>query len=324
MKKPDTPRNENERLDVLRSLDILDTQSEERFDRLTRIAKRMFAVPIALVNFVDENRQWFKSCLGLEILETSREVSFCGHAILDKDVFVIENALEDARFADNPLVLNEPHIRFYAGCPLVVNGHRLGTLCVIDNVPRNFSNQDIEILKDLAAMVERELAAVQLATLDPLTGISNRRGFIALAQNSLNLSARNNFPVTLVYLDLDQFKLINDNFGHVEGDNVLIAFASLIRMTFRASDIFARMGGDEFVILLNSTMKDKADSVIENFKQSLQSYNQERDRGYEIAFSYGMLEFDHKKHNSIEALLSEGDKLMYALKKSKKEREKSK
>lgn len=231
---------------------MLDTQAEERFDRLTRMAKRLFDVPIALVSLVNENRQWFKSCIGLNEKETSREISFCGHAILGSEIFIINDAL-DERFADNPLVLNDPHIRFYAGCPLTVNGHKLGTLCIIDKVPRDFKKDDLDALKDLASMAERELAAVQLATLDELTGLSNRRGFLLLAKHSLKLSIRQNFPLVLIFMDLDHFKSINDKFGHAEGDTALMSFADLMNTSFRGSDLCARMGGDEFVALLSNT-----------------------------------------------------------------------
>lgn len=163
MKTPDRPQDESCRLETLRSLDILDTSPEERFDRLTRMAKRMFRVPIALVSLVDENRQWFKSCVGLDVAETPRDVSFCGHAILGDGIFIIPNAKEDERFADNPLVTGEPHVLFYAGCPIRAwNGQALGTLCIIDHRPRNLSPDEIEAFKDLASMAERELAAVQM------------------------------------------------------------------------------------------------------------------------------------------------------------------
>ena len=115
MKAPETPADEAKRLATLRALGVLDTAAEERFDRLTRMAKRLFRVPIALVSLVDENRQWFKSCMGLATNETSRDISFCGHAILGDDIFIIPDTLADARFADNPLVVGEPYIRFYAG-----------------------------------------------------------------------------------------------------------------------------------------------------------------------------------------------------------------
>ena len=315
MKKPDISPNEKDRLETLRSLDVLDTQAEERFDRLTRMAKRMFNVPIALVSLVDENRQWFKSCIGLSASETSREISFCGHTILGDDVFIIPNAIEDIRFFDNPLVLDAPNIRFYAGCPLTVNGHRLGTLCIIDQTPRNFDKEDIAALKDLAAMVERELEAVQLATLDELTDLSNRRGFLLLAKHSLMLSIRQELPVVLIFMDLDEFKPINDTFGHVEGDAALVTFASLMKSHFRDSDVFARLGGDEFVALLSSTSIEEAEEVIERFKKSLNIHNQKENRGYDISFSYGIIEFNQSTHTSIEELLDEGDALMYESKK---------
>jgi len=319
MKKPDVPQDEEARLKTLRSLNILDTSSEERFDRLTRMAKRMFNVPIALVSLVDENRQWFKSCIGLSVRETPRDISFCGHAILGKEIFIIPDATKDERFTDNPLVTNEPNIRFYAGCPLrFTDGSRLGTLCIIDQKPRSLSDDDLEALKDLASTVERELAAIQLATLDELTDILNRRGFMMISQHSLNLCVRQKIPASLVYLDLDNFKRINDTFGHSEGDNVLNAFADQIRTVCRESDVFARLGGDEFVILFINASKKAAEDTIVRLQQSLNEYNQKEHREYDISFSSGIVNFDPDKHNSIEALLEDGDSLMYEYKKTRK------
>lgn len=318
MKKPDFPHDEQARLDTLRSLSILDTPPEERFDRLTRMAKRLFGVPIALVSLVDESRQWFKSCFGLSASETSRDISFCGHAILGNDLFIIPDTIVDERFADNPLVLNDPHIRFYAGCPLrAPNGSKLGTLCIIDRQPRNFGKDDFEALKDLASMVERELSAVQMATLDELTAISNRRGFMMLAQHSLHFCARQKLAASLVFIDLDKFKPINDTFGHAEGDRALAAFAEQIKTACRESDVFARIGGDEFAILLINTSKERADSVVLRLNQSLDKYNQEAKRGYDISFSYGIVEFNPEKHHTLDAMLAEGDSLMYELKLSR-------
>ena len=315
MIKPDICPNEKERLATLRSLDVLDSQAEERFDRLTRMAKRMFDVPIAIVSLVDENRQWFKSCIGLSASETSREASFCGHSILGNDVFIVPNALEDPRFFDNPLVLDAPNIRFYAGCPLTVNNHRLGTLCIIDQTPRDFDHEDVEVLKDLALMVERELEAIQLATLDELTDLSNRRGFLLLAKHSLLLSIRQKLPTVLIYMDLDEFKPINDTFGHIEGDAALVTFANLMKLHFRDSDVFARLGGDEFVALLSSTSVKEAEEVIERFQMSLNEHNRKENRGYELSFSYGIIEFNQNKHTTVEELLDAGDSLMYESKK---------
>lgn len=158
MKAPELPRNEQERLAALHRSALLDTVPEERFDRYTRMACRIFRVPIALVSLVDQNRQWFKSCQGLTAPETPRDISFCGHAILHSDIFVIEDTLNDDRFSDNPLVTEAPFIRFYAGAPLHdKDGYRLGTLCLIDSNPRKFSYDEEILLRDLADCVEREI-----------------------------------------------------------------------------------------------------------------------------------------------------------------------
>lgn len=158
MQEPSIPDDEAQRIATLHALNILDTPLEERFERITRLARHILAVPVALVSLVDSKRQWFKSCQGLDVRETPRNISFCGHAILGSDVFVVEDALLDARFADNPLVIGEPHIRFYAGQPLrTKNGSGLGTLCIIDYKPRHLSETELTLLRDLAAMVEDEL-----------------------------------------------------------------------------------------------------------------------------------------------------------------------
>lgn len=157
--------DDSQRVDSLCRLQLLDTPPEERFDRLTRIAKSYFNVPIALISLVDAKRQWFKSRQGLDAAETPREISFCGHAILGVDIFVVEDALNDSRFSDNPLVLGPPNVRFYAGAPLsTVDGARVGTLCIIDDKPRTLSESDRRFLRDLADCVEQEFARSGLLT----------------------------------------------------------------------------------------------------------------------------------------------------------------
>jgi PAS domain S-box-containing protein len=154
--------NETGRLAALHQFRILDTEREERFDRLTRLASLITGAPIALISLVDSERQWFKSRVGLEVAETNRDISFCGHAIVSDEIMVVPDALRDDRFAENPLVTGDPFIRFYAGVPLVArNGYRLGTLCVIDTQPRDgLTEIEKEALLTLAhtAMDEIELS----------------------------------------------------------------------------------------------------------------------------------------------------------------------
>ena len=319
MKTPDIPPDEDARLAELRSLNVLDTIAEERFDRLTRMARRLFGVDVALVSLVDENRQWFKSCAGMELSETPRDISFCGHAILGDSAFVIPDALQDERFADNPMVAGPPHVRFYAGCPLRgPGGRKLGTLCIIDSKPRAFSDEDVEMLVDLALMVEREFSAIEWATVDELTGLSNRRGFMMLAQHSLQLCTRQNIPAALVFIDLDYLKQVNDQLGHAEGDWVLVTFAQHLMKAFRGSDVVARLGGDEFLVLLTNHSEAAAEKAMARLQRALDATNVAAARGYDISFSYGLVEFDPKRHHTSGALISEGDSLMYKTKKARR------
>jgi len=157
MKAP-IPPYERERLEALHSLEILDTPAEVSLDRITRLVARVLDVPIALVSLVDEDRQWFKSRAGLEATETPREMAFCAHAILQTSPLVVPDAAEDERFRDNQLVTGAPHIRFYAGVPIRTStGFAVGTLCAIDERPRQLTQEELDTLRDLADIVSREV-----------------------------------------------------------------------------------------------------------------------------------------------------------------------
>lgn len=152
------PPNEAKRLKVLWQYQVLDTVPEEVFDDLTELAAQICEAPIALISLVDEKRQWFKSRIGTTVNETSRDISFCAHAITQNDLFIVPDALRDARFARSPLVTSDPKIRFYAGAPLITpDGHALGTLCVIDKVPRELRLEQKQALRILARHVVSQL-----------------------------------------------------------------------------------------------------------------------------------------------------------------------
>ncbi|MCR5894131.1 MULTISPECIES: sensor domain-containing diguanylate cyclase [Burkholderia] len=306
------PADEAARLDTLHSLSILDTPPEERFDRLTRLARRLFDVPIALVSLVDDDRQWFKSHAGLDVTQTSRDVSFCSHALLAGNTMVIQDALNNDRFHDNPLVTGAPGIRFYAGRPLAApNGAPIGTLCLIDTRPRSLEPDELALLGDLAHMTEREIAALHFATTDELTQLTNRRGFEILARHVLSLCDRLGRHAGLLFFDLNDFKAINDRFGHAEGDRALKAFADTLTGALRDSDVIARLGGDEFVVLLSATDPADVAEPVDRVTQALALRNTADARGYDIRFSVGHVDYDSAHHHDVAGLLASADQRMY-------------
>jgi diguanylate cyclase (GGDEF)-like protein/PAS domain S-box-containing protein len=181
MQTPKLPKNEIERLIALKQYQILDTASEQSFDDITKLASIICKTPVALITLLDENRQWFKSAVGLDAAETPRNISFCGHAILGDDIFEISNALEDTRFSDNPLVKGQPNIRFYAGMPLITeNGYALGTLCVIDQTTHQLSIEQRESLKILGRQVVAQIEQrMNILKIEDMTELLENTGRMA-------------------------------------------------------------------------------------------------------------------------------------------------
>jgi diguanylate cyclase (GGDEF)-like protein len=316
MIKPEIPENEAERLHALRTLQVLDTAHEERFDRVTRMAKRMFGVSISLVSLVDEDRQWFKSKQGLEATETPRDISFCGHAINGDGLFIIPDASVDLRFSDNPLVTDSPNIRFYAGYPLKIReGLNIGTLCLIDQAPKTMDEEDQQLFKDLGAMIEQEIKSIQLATLDELTLISNRRGFLTLVDYNLKMCRRNQVSMSFLLFDLNKFKIINDDYGHHEGDFVLTKFAQIMLDTFRDSDVIGRLGGDEFVAMLTGSDQENSSEILARFAVAVAEANTIINKPYKIEYSVGVEHFKHDTTKTVEEMIQEADAAMYKDKK---------
>lgn len=242
------PPDELVRLTTLYALDILDSVPSEAIERVARMARRIFHVPFALVTFIEDERQWVMAGFGGPC-DLDRSTSFCGHVLLGPDVMTVPDTTQDRRFADNPFVVSGPAFRFYAGAPVTLGTRRVGTICLLDDKPRDLSEDERELLRDLAGTVESELLAGYLAVVDELTGLYNRRGFVRILEQVLRLAERHDEPVTLFALDLDRLKAVNDEQGHAAGDALIRSGADLLRRTFRASDTIARVGGDEFNVV---------------------------------------------------------------------------
>ena len=263
-------RDENARIAALRRLDVLDTAVEEPFEKIVTLVRTVLAVPIATVTLVDRDRQWFKAKRGLDRSETPRTISFCTHTIQQREPLIVEDAHLDPRFATSPLVVGTPNIRSYAGVPLrTPEGYNIGSLCAMDTRARRFSPADIAILGNFANIVCDELELRMIAQVDHLTGALTRRGFVEQAEREIARSRCYGRPSTLVMLDVDHFKSVNDAHGHPTGDQVLHQIAKIAEVALRPSDVFGRLGGEEFGILLPVTSGGEAAIVAERLRQAI-------------------------------------------------------
>lgn len=269
------PDGELIRLTALRRLSILDTAPEPQFDRVVALASRFLRAPISLVSLLDSERLWFKARYGATVNQVPRSESFCEYAIREPDrVMVVPDARRDERFQRHPAVIAGPLVRAYAGAPLVDSkGNAVGTLCVLDPKPRFFTPDEQATLADLAAIVVDELhlrvmnnELARLAQTDPLTGAHNRRSFFALAARDMARQRRQRQPLAVLVLDIDHFKDVNDRYGHEIGDLVLMHLASSIGRDIRLTDSFARIGGEEFALLLENTDAAAALEVAERIR----------------------------------------------------------
>ncbi len=314
------PPDEERRLAALHALNILDSEPEERFDRITRLAQRLFGTAMVTVTLIDSDRVWFKSAQGVEGDEDEREVSFCQHAILDPETtLVVEDARLDARFADNPRVTGDPNVRFYAGHPVAApGGEPLGTLCVIDDKPRTREGFDAEALRELAAMVEAEVAALSLAIGDELTGLSNRRGFEMLGERLTRAARMLELPFTILYADLDNMKPINDLHGHDLGDRALAEVAALLEQSLRGSDLIARLGGDEYCAMLVGAEAEDADAALRRIEAALTRRNEATAEPFELSLSLGLAESMPGDGTPLWDVVAAADAEMLAAKRAKK------
>jgi diguanylate cyclase (GGDEF)-like protein len=315
MTEGEARKGENERLAALKSYDILDTPPEEAFDRITRLARTLLRVPIITVTFIDDRRQWFKSRQGMAASETPRETAFCNEAIKHDGPFIVEDALVDPRFSENPSVTGEPHIRFYGSVPLRTRqGFNIGTLCAIDTAPRSLASEDIAILSDLAHIVMDELELRKLATTDSLTGALSRRAFREEATRDFALARRHRNELSCMVLDVDHFKRVNDGHGHAAGDAVLQGIVTLCNRSLRASDYVGRLGGEEFGIVLPQTSGKAAMEAAERLRRTVEQHVFETPAGkLKVTISLGVAPCD-KSVADIDALLRRCDVALYGAK----------
>ena len=273
MRAPLLPVDEALRQDSVDELELTTEDQDSNFDRITRLLSKLVGVPITAFSVIDNDRQFFKAIQGLDVRETSRDVSFCGHAILQDDIMVVEDAQADERFADNPLVTGDPNIRFYAGIPVLApTGAKVGTLCAIDRQTRKLTESDVSALKDLRGLLESELALRSVSVRDHLTELFNRRYFDETVGKEWRRALRLSTPLGLMLVDVDRFKQYNDTLGHSAGDECLRKIAKVLgEIGRRENDFVCRFGGEEFAAILPATDEDGCKALAEKLRADIQA-----------------------------------------------------
>ena len=313
----------------IHSLDLFYTPIEERFERITRLARRALRVPVAAISLLNENKQWFKSAAGWGISEIARDDAICRLTVEANQLLTIADTLEDPRVATSSVVASAPRFRSYAGYPLTdEHGHIVGTFCVFDLKPRVFSALDRQSVVDLAAMAQRELLSDQLshahaaltsklslarreALMDPLTHLWNRRGASMLLKSALDKADELNTPLTLALLDVDNFKRVNDSYGHQSGDEVLRKIGSRLLSAVRNEDAVCRMGGDEFLVLMADTDAKIAARVAERIRSSITDTPvPTRDGTMSVSVSVGFTVRQPRDKSAVEALIEQADQAL--------------
>jgi diguanylate cyclase (GGDEF)-like protein len=306
---------ESARLSALRSYCVLETGREARFDDLTCLASTICETPVSLVSLVDTNRLFFKSAHGVDLREVPYPDFFCGHAIRQRDLFVVPDANEDPRFAKHPLVVDSPRVRFYAGAPLITpQDYRLGTLCVIDFVPRELQPKQLEILRILGRQVMCQLELNLQAMRDPLTGLYNRRQLEESLHREVLRARRLGGTVGVMAIDVDHFKRVNDTLGHEVGDRALRGIAEELASCVREEDIACRAGGEEFVIILPGAGKTALRSRAEALRRTVERAQIPAGEGVlKLTVSIGLASFP-THGDSGKAVLRAADVALYKAK----------
>lgn len=330
------PINDQSRIQALLDYNILDSDYEAAFDGIVKLASTICHAPIAVINFVDQNRQWFKAEIGLGIRETALDISICRHAILEQDLMVINDTLRDPRTACNPLAnAADNSLRFYAGALLKSGPHALGTLCVLDHEPRTLAPWQLDALKLLRDQVmhlmelrrhsvtqrnvlqeldESRNELQRQAHIDALTGLLNRRAFEK--RLAFELQAPTSAPSigSLLMLDLDDFKRVNDTSGHLHGDQVLKQVAQVLRKATRASDVLGRWGGDEFLMLLPGTDDVQAREIAQRVLNALRHDLKSQELPLGLGASIGITSTG--AYQNVGSIIQAVDTAMYDAKRS--------
>ena len=333
MPAAEIPKNEQQRLEALNDLGILYIPLEDRFDRITRTICRLFDVPIAYVSLIDSDTQWIKSIQGLDLIDCPRNTSICAHTLLVDEFIACENLTLDERFKDSLFVTEGLKLRFYVGFVLKSHGQNIGTLCMVDTKPHTFNDDDLEAMRDIASWAQTEVNLTQLsevqvqliteldqaqrdAKLDDLTELWNQMATKEILGRAYQRHLLTSDPLTAMMVDIDNFKKINDDYGHPFGDTVIKQIAHTLRTSLRPSDSIGRYGGDEFLVILENCPFERAaelgQRLLEHINQLDFSYD---GKSICVSISIGFSATDKLEVKSPAQLLDAADKSLYKAKK---------
>lgn len=309
---PRIPENENQRLESLYLIDLIGKHGLTRFDRITRLARQTFDVPIAVISLLDKDRQWLLSATGTDVEETPRTVSFCAHAILDEGVFIIRDTLKDPRFCNNPYVKGLPNVRFYAGCPVrLPDGMIAGIICVVDTSPRFFSTDEVNALLDLASIVEDEFERISFIMTDEMTGLLNKRGFLKKGEEQLTALYKKNMPFVMITFHLVNYMAINELLGYKEGVNLIRKFSAILTRVAGRNCILAHAANGIFYVLVATDDEFSADRLLLNIQCEVDEYNLKKTKPYYMCYSYGMAESEDNPVGTLKDFITQSDKINY-------------
>lgn len=329
-----TPKNERQRLEALNELGILYTPLQHRFDRITRTICRLFYMPITYISLIDKDTQWIKSAQGLDLISTTRNVSICSHTLLVDEYIICEDLTKDERFSDNEYVTSGLELRFYAGFTLKSRGQNIGTLCLVDDKPRKFDQEDIATMRDMVSWAQTEIYITQLsdvqiqlitdldqaqrdAKIDGLTGLWNQVTTKEILERAYQRHLLTDRPLTAMMVDIDNFKNINDEYGHPFGDSVIEEVSEALRTSLRPTDSIGRYGGDEFLVILENCPFNRAEELSQRILEhinALQFLHKEHD--IDVSISIGFSATDKQDVTNPEQLLETADKGLYRAKKN--------
>ena len=299
------------RLEALRQLAVLDTPAESRYDRVTRLASKLLDVPISLVSLIDEDRQWFKSSIGLDQKETKRSIAFCDTAIKQDDVFVVEDASIDERFDNNPLVNDTPNIRFYAGQPIIDdNGYKLGTLCVIDSKPRHFSNAEARLLKKLSQLVGNEIIQPTKSVLDEKAGLLPKGSYTSQSKKLHDLCIDIKVDMWVINVRVMDVLSLERKLGSVEMDNLIRKLGNELNALSEFTDLVGKKDYSEFALVYMALSHDElfnsCDEVVEVVNTWRESYSP---KGINVDIEVGYAKVPYNDNRKLDKIISDNWRL---------------